>query len=108
MKEYEAYLFDADGTLIDTKELIYQSFKHMTTALGVPSPDRRQVYALVGLPMRPQIEIFCGSGRGEDYYAEAYAIYQTFHMREYHRYLGVFPGVREGLAALQDLGKSWP
>lgn len=26
-------------------------------------------------------------------------------MREAHRYLGVFPGVREGLAALRDMGK---
>ena len=29
MKQYSCYLFDADGTLMDTSELIYQSYRYV-------------------------------------------------------------------------------
>lgn len=34
MREYDAYLFDADGTLLDTREIIRQSFAHTIAAMG--------------------------------------------------------------------------
>lgn len=105
MKEYDAYLFDADGTLIDTRELIYRSFVHMTEAMRLPAPARAEVDAMIGLPMGPQLERFIGPGGNAKLYAEGLEIYNEFHMAAYHRYLGIFPGVREGLAALRDLGK---
>lgn len=105
MKEYDAYLFDADGTLIDTRELIYRSFVHMTETMRLPVPGRAAVDALIGLPMGPQLERFIGPDRDGRLYAEGHEIYHDFHMTQFHRYLGVFPGVREGLAALRDMNK---
>jgi haloacid dehalogenase superfamily, subfamily IA, variant 1 with third motif having Dx(3-4)D or Dx(3-4)E len=105
MKEYVAYMFDADGTIIDTRELIYQSFLHMTKTLGLPDPDRVLVDSLIGLPMPPQLVKLIGPGKPQSAYDEGYAIYSEFHMDKYRDYLGVFPGVKEGLAKLQGLGK---
>ena len=105
MKEYAAYLFDADGTLIDTRELIYQSFLHMTRTMSLPDPDKAVLNAMIGLPMPPQIEYFVGIGKPKEEYAKGLKIYQEYHINAYPRYLGIFPGVKDGLAALQDMGK---
>lgn len=105
MKEYASYLFDADGTLIDTRELIYRSFLHMTRTLNLPEPDRVVVDSLIGLPMRPQLERFVGPRKTDEEYAEAYSFYNDFHMKEFHRYLGIFPGIKEGLETLRNLDK---
>lgn len=106
MKDYACYLFDADGTLIDTRELIYQSFLHLTGELGVPAPARKDLDASIGLTLRAQLETFLGPGRGEDYYAEAGRIYNRHHLGEYGRYVAAFPGAREGLEALAGAGKT--
>ncbi|MDR3211444.1 MAG: HAD-IA family hydrolase [Planctomycetota bacterium] len=105
MKEYAAYLFDADGTLIDSRELIYQSFLHLNRSLGLPLPEQEVVYAMIGLPMRPQLERHMGGGLGDAEYARGFDIYNRFHMAEAARYLKVFPGVKAGLETLKSLNK---
>ena len=105
MKEYDFYLFDADGTLIDTRELIFQSFSYMTDVMGLPRPDRIVVDSLIGLPMLPQLERFIGPGKGDATYVKGHEIYQEFHVREHRRYLGIFPGIKKGLSTLRAMGK---
>lgn len=105
MKEYKAYLFDADGTLIDTRELIYRSFVYMTGVLGVVPPDRKTLNSTIGLPIRTQLKDFLGEGKSEKDLDDAHAVYNEFHLREYPNFLKSFPGIAEGLTKLRDMGK---
>ncbi len=105
MKEYDAYLFDADGTLIDTKELILRSFLHMGDVMDAAPLDQAFVLNTIGLPMARQLRLFLGEGKDEAYYvraAEAYTEYQMEHRTEYLR---AFPGAAETLEALRRRGK---
>ncbi len=105
MKEYDAYLFDADGTLLDSRELIYRSFAAMGERMGVGELDRKLVAATVGLPMAKQIRILLGEGREEEFYERAGVAYGNGIMEGYRGCLQAFPGVREGLARLKESGK---
>lgn len=105
MKEYDAYLFDADGTLIDTKELIYQSFLEMGRAVKMVMPPREEIVASIGLPVWTQTVMFLGVGRDEAFYRDALTVYTDYMTAVFEDYLGLFPGVREGLELLADKGK---
>lgn len=104
MKHYDAYLFDVDGTLIDTKPMIVASYLHLGEVVGV-DVDRRLVLDTIGLPLRVQAEIVLGKGREAAYYDEAAVIYSRYMDRVYKDYIQLFPGAAECLAALRDLGK---
>ena len=61
VESYEAYLFDLDGTLIDTTELIYQCFcyslKEHANSHGVPI-ERGVIYRGIGRPLKVQMQNF--------------------------------------------------
>jgi phosphoglycolate phosphatase-like HAD superfamily hydrolase len=55
MRGFTTYLFDLDGTLIDSGELIMSSFRHtMKAHLGTVPPDAWW-RAGFGTPLRPQL-----------------------------------------------------
>lgn len=105
MKEYDAYLFDADGTLIDSKEIIQQSFNHAIERLGATHPGRDFIGATIGLPVMAQMRMVMGEGREDAYYEEARRVYGDFMTEHFQDYLGAFPGVKEGLEVLRARGK---
>ena len=105
MKSYAAYLFDADGTIIDTREMIYRSFLRMGEVMGMELPDRAFIEATIGLPVSVQVPLLLGEGRGEDCYARAIRAYGDYMLENYRSFLATFPGVREGLAELAAAGK---
>ncbi|MCD8351206.1 MAG: HAD family hydrolase [Planctomycetaceae bacterium] len=105
MRQYDAYLFDADGTLLDSREIIQQSFNHAIAAMGAVHPGRDYIGSTIGLPMVKQIRLVLGEGRDDSFYSQAMDIYSTHMLENYHNHLTAFPGVKEGLAALHDMGK---
>ena len=105
MKSYAAYLFDADGTIIDTREMICRSFVRMGEVMEAKMPPRDFIEATIGLPVTVQIPLILGEGRGEEYYAMARRAYGEHMMANYRQLLDTFPGVREGLAKLAANGK---
>jgi len=90
-----AALFDFDGTLVDTTELIYQSMRHAAgEVLGREIP-RETLMANVGQPLPRQMELL-DAERAESL-LESYRI----HNEEHHDSLiGEFPGVERNLARL--------
>ncbi len=95
----EAALFDFDGTLVDTTELIYQSMRHATgEVLGREIP-RETLLANVGQPLPRQMEIIDAER------AEALLESYRLHNHEHHDALiGEFPGVEESLGRLRAAG----
>ena len=94
-----AALFDFDGTLVDTTELIYQSMRHATgEVLGREIP-RETLIANVGQPLPRQMELIDAER------AEALLEFYRLHNEEHHDLLiGEFPGVKRSLARLSAGG----
>lgn len=104
MKNYSHYLFDADGTLIDTTELIYQCFIYTCKKFGNKEVSRAEVIKNIGLTLRSQMEVYFGP-LGEERFSEMTGEHMKYQLSIYPHYLKLFPTVLEGLTLLRDRGR---
>ena len=94
-----AALFDFDGTLVDTTELIYQSMRHAVGDVLGREISREILMANVGRPLPRQMELL--SAEHAEELLESYRL----HNEEHHDTLiKEFPGVEESLARLRASG----
>jgi len=92
-------LFDLDGTVVDTRELIRQSHRHaVTTVLGRDMPDD-ELLANVGRPLIEQMAAF-DADRADDL-LDAQRAWNHAHTAELIR---PYPGVAQMLAGLKGAG----
>ena len=97
----EAVLFDFDGTLADTTELILRCYRHtMTTHLGECPPDERWL-AGFGTPLETQIALFA---RDPDEVAAMLETYKAHQRELMEAMLEPFPGAVEAVAELDRRG----
>jgi pyrophosphatase PpaX len=95
---FRAVLFDVDGTLIDTADLIADSLEHACRRhLGTTHP-RETYYALIGKPAMVQMQIL-GGDKAREMMATAIAYYEAHHEEE-----RLFPGALDALAQLAEVG----
>ena len=95
-----AALFDFDGTLVDTTEMIFQSMRHATSSvLGRENFTREELLANVGQPLPRQMEIL--DAEKAELLLEAY---RAHHEEHHDALIGEFPGVDEALYRLRTAG----
>jgi pyrophosphatase PpaX len=95
-----AALFDFDGTLVDTTEMIFQSMRHATTSvLGRDDFSREELLANVGQPLPRQMELF--DAEKAELLLEAY---RAHHEEHHDALIAEFPGVDEALSRLRATG----
>ncbi len=95
----KAALFDFDGTLVDTTDLIYQSMRHASGEVLGREVSREVLMANVGQPLPRQMELLSAE------HAEALLNSYRLHNEENHDALiKEFPGVEEALARLRWAG----
>jgi pyrophosphatase PpaX len=95
-----AVLFDFDGTLVDTTEMIHQSMRHATSSvLGRDDIPREALLANVGRPLPRQMELL--DAEKAELLLEAY---RSHHEQHHDALIGEFPGVEESLSRLQAAG----
>jgi pyrophosphatase PpaX len=96
---YAAVLFDLDGTLLDSIDLIVQSFQHATLEhLGVPIA-REAVVPTIGRPLTLVLEELA-PGRG----AVLWASYEAYLRQHHDDLVRLYPAVTETLATLRECG----
>jgi pyrophosphatase PpaX len=95
-----AVLFDFDGTLVDTTELIHQSLRHATgEVLGRDDIPREILLAHVGQPLPRQMELI--DAERAELLLESYRLYNE---QNHDALIAEFPGVEASLARLRSAG----
>lgn len=100
MRGFDPVLFDLDGTVVDTVELIVLSFRHaVRTVLGEDLPDEH-ITAGVGQPLMTQMERL-----SPEHARELYDVYREYNHRRHDELIRAYDGVAEALAALKSAGR---
>jgi pyrophosphatase PpaX len=99
MAAVRAILFDLDGTLIDTIDLIMVSMRHATAqVLGEALPDSVLMHN-VGVPLRVQMREF-----SPEHAEELLSVYRAHNATVHDDLVAEYPGIDEGLEALSGAG----
>ncbi|PID72640.1 MAG: hypothetical protein CSB34_01265 [Desulfobulbus propionicus] len=102
MKQYDAYLFDADGTLFDTVELIYTCFTYVARKYIGSAIDRATVINGIGLPLQDQLITHLGEEHDIQQLLSDYLNYQLSVIDDG---IQLFPGVMRTLEHLKKGNK---
>lgn len=94
-------LFDNDGTLADTHDLILESFRHALKVVLDAEPSDEEIMRGVGTPLAAQMATFSDDQQTQE---ELLRVYRE-HNHAYHdQAIAAFPGVVDGLARLYAQG----
>lgn len=94
-------LFDNDGTLVDTQELILSSFRYATEqVLGQSIPDSVLMKG-VGTPLETQMATFSDDAQVQSELSRVYRMHNHAH---HDQEVALFPDILEGLTSLQGAG----
>lgn len=100
MRGFDPVLFDLDGTVVDTVELIVRSFRHaVRTVLGQDLPDE-VITAGVGQPLMTQMERL-----SRERARELYDVYREYNHRRHDELIRAYDGIAEALQALKGAGR---
>ncbi|MDR2957723.1 MAG: HAD-IA family hydrolase [Coriobacteriales bacterium] len=101
-RQYRALLFDLDGTVLDTRELILASYHYACDqVLGFRLPDE-PLLEMIGVPLPEQMYKLTPPK-----HAEAMVLaYREHNALAHNSLIEYFPGTHEALSALTSAG--WP
>jgi pyrophosphatase PpaX len=98
---FGAYLFDLDGTLIDSIDLIFRAYRHTAERhLAVQPPDSVWREGL-GTPLRQQLSAV---SEDPELIEAMVATYREYHFAHHEQSVKAYPEVVEVLAALAGRG----
>lgn len=92
-------LFDLDGTLLDTNELIIQSFQHTYQMHLNKQVDKEEIIKTFGEILKITLDRECGE-HGE----EAIKTYRSFQIGNFEKLIAICSGVKEGIKQLHSQG----
>lgn len=104
----KAFIFDLDGTLVDTPSGIVKTFKAVLNERGINNITASQIRTTVGRPLEKSFGELMGVDANSKEVTDAIQQYQAFFKQivlPIAKEL-VFPGVIEGLEQLKDQGKA--
>lgn len=96
---FKAVVFDLDGTLVDSVELITLSFQHAIREVLRREASREEAVQHVGTPLREQM-VRISPERAD----ELVAVYREFNHREHDRMLKLYDGILDLLNRLTKAG----
>lgn len=96
---YQAVVFDLDGTVVDSVELIVTSFQHALREVLGKEVSREEAVSWVGRPLREQMELF-----SPEHADELVRAYQEYNHREHDRMVKLYDGITHLLEDLRRHG----
>ncbi|WP_068784442.1 pyrophosphatase PpaX [Paenibacillus phocaensis] len=96
----DTVLFDLDGTIINTNELIITTFLHVIEKNGLKPHTREEIIPHMGMTLEHQLQIF--SGRQE--VADLVADYRRYNRERHDELIREFPHVKEVISKLHEQG----
>lgn len=92
-------LFDLDGTLLDTNELIIQSFQHTYQKHLNKQVDKEDIIKTFGEILQITLDREFGDVSGE-----AIKTYRNFQVGKFEKLISIHNGVKEGVIKLHEQG----
>lgn len=110
---FDCILFDLDGTLIDTTELIFQSYQHaLRIELGREAATD-ELYLGYGRPLYASFRAILGAlgvpvigSEGDQLVQRLIDTYRAFNVAEHDHLARPFPGISDTLLALRQRGQT--
>ncbi|PRR69693.1 HAD family hydrolase [Neomoorella humiferrea] len=99
---FSGVLFDFDGTLVDTTELVIKSFQHTLKPYLGRTVKPEEVYPYFGIPLRDGLLAFMPDR--PELVNEMIEVYRRFSEEHFDDLVRLCPGVREGLEYLKAAG----
>jgi pyrophosphatase PpaX len=102
MPPLQTFLFDLDGTLIDSVRLILDSYHHTLAAHGLPPRSDDEWLRGVGTPLTVQFAEWRDSGLLD----ALVATYREYNLAHHDRMVTVYPGVVAVVTAIRRAGRA--
>jgi pyrophosphatase PpaX len=102
MAPLQTFLFDLDGTLIDSVRLILDSYHHTLAAHGLPPRSDEEWLLGVGTPLTVQLAEWRDQGMLE----ALIATYREFNLANHDRMVTVYPGIVDAVTAIRRAGRA--
>lgn len=99
LKDIRAVLFDLDGTLLDSTELILQAYEHTITTNGLPHKTRKEIIVTFGKPLEECYSILFPNENIKQL-METHIVFQTNNLE----IIKPFENVKKTLASLKHKG----
>ncbi|HET7631450.1 MAG TPA: HAD-IA family hydrolase [Gemmatimonadaceae bacterium] len=97
----QTILFDLDGTLLDSIELVLNSKRHAFESRGLPVPSDADWLRWLGTPLVDSFAHYTTDAEEIRQFIRAYREYQVVH---HDRLVRAYPGAHEALTALRAAG----
>lgn len=97
--KFSGLLFDLDGTILDTTNLIVQSFQHTFRVHYNRQILPQEVHRFFGKPLRTAMEAL-----GPDKVEELIETYREYNLTHHDALTTIFSGMRDTLETLYDAG----
>ena len=104
ISRYGTYIFDLDGTLLDSLTDLYLSCNYALKAFGMPERTLDEVRCFVGNGVRKLMERAVPGGAGHPQFDETYALFRQHYMQHNLDHTCPYPGILDMLRQLKANG----
>ena len=101
---YDTYIFDLDGTLLDTLGDLAASVNYALRTHGMPEHSIDDVRRFVGNGVRKLMERAVPDGAANPLFEEAFATFRAYYVEHAQDTTRPYEGIPETLAALRERG----
>lgn len=105
MKTFDTYIFDLDGTLIDSLDDLADSTNHALRTNRMPEHSRDDIRRFVGNGVRKLIERAVPDGLDNPLYDKVFDDFRSHYLLHAYDKTRPYPGVPDMLATLKARGK---
>lgn len=100
MSRIDTVLFDFDGTVMNTNDVIINSWQHTFRTLENREEDEAKIIATFGEPLQVTMEKLFPNVPVE----ESIQVYRSYHYDNFGELISLFPGMKELIAELKKRG----